>query len=157
MRCNILLLNLLFRDSLPRPAIFGDPHAVTVGCWNWIGHRLGHCGQAEKNPRMHPHRNTGCFGDTGAPVKSVRRSTVTALVALGFLGSLFCLSLATPDIYYDVVYAGILISSALTVYFWRKERKADVKADVKTAPIGMWIVLGVILLFIVLCLLLPAL
>jgi multidrug transporter EmrE-like cation transporter len=86
-------------------------------------------------------------------VKSVRRSTITALVALTFLGSLFCLSLATPDIVYDVVYAGIAISTALTIYFWRKERKADVKA----APIGMWIVLGVILLFIVLCLLLPAL
>jgi hypothetical protein len=83
----------------------------------------------------------------------LKKSTVTALIALGFLGTLFCLTLATPGIYYDVVYAGIAISTALTVYFWRKERKADVKA----APIGMWIVLGVILLFIVLCLLLPAL
>ncbi|NLH73704.1 MAG: hypothetical protein GX456_11680 [Verrucomicrobia bacterium] len=82
-----------------------------------------------------------------------KKSTVTALIALGFLGSLFCLSLATPDLYYDIVYAGILISSALTVYYWRKERKANAKAS----PIGMWIILGVFLVFIVLCLLLPAL
>jgi predicted PurR-regulated permease PerM len=82
-----------------------------------------------------------------------KKSTVTALVALGFLGWLFCLSLATPDIFYDVVYAGILISSALTVYYWRKERKTDAK----TSPVGIWIVLAVFLLFIVFCLLLPAL
>jgi low temperature requirement protein LtrA len=86
------------------------------------------------------------------PIK-LKKSTITALIALCFLGSLFCLSLATPGFYYDVVYAGILISSALTVYYWRKERKADAK----TSPIGIWIVLGVILLFVVLCLLLPAL
>jgi len=82
-----------------------------------------------------------------------KKTTVTALVALGFLGSLFCLSLATPDIFYDVDYAGILIASALTVYYWRKERKANSK----TSPVGIWLVLAVFLLFIVLCLLLPAL
>jgi hypothetical protein len=82
-----------------------------------------------------------------------KKSTVTALVALGFLGSLFFLSLATPDFYYDVVYAGIVISAAMTVYYWRLERRTDAKAS----PIGMWIILAVFFLFVLLCLVLPAL
>ena len=81
------------------------------------------------------------------------KSTVTGVVALGFLGCLFFLSLATPDLYYDIVYAGIVISSALTFYYWRKERKAEPN----TSPIGMWVVLVVFLLFILLCVILPAL
>lgn len=82
-----------------------------------------------------------------------QKSTVTALITLGFFSSLLCLSLATPDIYYDIVYAGIVIFGAMTVYHWRKERKADTKSS----PVGMWILLTVFLLFIVLCLILPAL
>ena len=83
----------------------------------------------------------------------LKKSTVTALIALGFLVSLFCLSLATPDIYYDLVYGGIVISAAMTVYYWRKERNTDAKAS----PVGMWIILAVFLLFVILCLILPAL
>jgi 4-hydroxybenzoate polyprenyltransferase len=88
-----------------------------------------------------------------SPTTKLKKSTVAAVIALGFLGSLFCLSLATPDLYYDIVYAGILISAAMTIYYWRKERKRDAK----TSPIGMWIILVVFLLFILLCLILPAL
>jgi hypothetical protein len=86
-------------------------------------------------------------------INKIKKSTITALVALGFLASLFCLTLATPDFYYDVVYGGIAISAALTIYYWRQERRVDAK----TSPIGMWIILAVFLLFILLCLVLPAL
>lgn len=83
----------------------------------------------------------------------VMNSTIAAIVSLGFLGSLFCMSLATPNLYYDVAYAGILISSALTAFFWRKERRSGRKRS----SLGAWILLMVFLLFILLCVILPAL
>jgi hypothetical protein len=95
----------------------------------------------------------------GAPFSMVfhmtkpKKSTVSALFALGFFGGLFFLYLSAPDFYYGVVYGGILISSALTVYFWLKERKADPK----TSPVGMWIILAIVLLFVFLCIILPGL
>jgi hypothetical protein len=73
-----------------------------------------------------------------------RKSTITALVASGFFVSMFFLSLATPEFYYDLVYGGIAVSSLMTIYYWWLERRVDSKAS----PVGMWILLGIFLLFI---------
>lgn len=81
-----------------------------------------------------------------------KKSTVAALISLCFLGGLFWLGAADPSIYFIVVYSGILLSTISTVYYWRAERRKDAK----TSPLGLWIVIGVLLGFILLCLL-PAL
>jgi hypothetical protein len=83
----------------------------------------------------------------------MKLSVIAALVSLCFFLVLFFLSLATPAIYYDVVYGGIAVSSALSIFGWRRERHRDDKAS----PAGIWIVGFVLLLFLVMCLLLPAL
>lgn len=83
----------------------------------------------------------------------VKKSTIAALFALGFLVSLLCMSLATPNWNYDVAYAGILISGAMTVYLWKRERKVGSKAS----PFPIWLILLVLILFVVLCFLVPAL
>jgi membrane associated rhomboid family serine protease len=86
-------------------------------------------------------------------VKKTKKSTVSAFLALVCFCWLFCLGLSSRAIYWATADFGLLSSSALAVYYWRKERKADAK----TSAVGIWIVLGVFLLFIVLCLVLPAL
>jgi hypothetical protein len=85
--------------------------------------------------------------------KKFQKSTIGALPALVFFGWIFCLGLSSPAVYCRISEAGFLSSAALTVFFWRKERKADAK----TSPVGMWILLTVVLLSIVFFLLLPAL
>ena len=82
-----------------------------------------------------------------------KKSTISSLLGLAFFGWLFSRGMGAPAVTFWIPAVGLLSSSALTVYYWRRERKADAK----TAPVGIWILLGVVLLFIVLCLLLPAL
>jgi phosphoglycerol transferase MdoB-like AlkP superfamily enzyme len=85
------------------------------------------------------------------PIKS-KKSTISALIAFGFFGSLFLQSFATPAFYCYLALAGILISALLTVYFWRVERRVNSESS----PVGIWIILAVFLLYILLCLVLPA-
>ena len=82
-----------------------------------------------------------------------KKSTISAFAATGFLISLFCFSLATPDFYYDLAYGGIAVASILTVYYWRRERRADAKVS----SVGVWIILFIFFLFILLFLILPGL
>lgn len=83
----------------------------------------------------------------------LKKATVCAILALVFFGGLFFYGMGMPTIYFWLPAAGVLSSSVMAVFYWRKERKADAR----TSPVGIWILLGVILLFIVAYLLLPAL
>ena len=89
----------------------------------------------------------------GSMITKINKSTITAFIALGSFTALFLLTLATPDIYYDFVYGAIAISSVMTVYYWRRERKAGAK----TSRIPIFVILVIILTMILVCLLLPAL
>ena len=82
-----------------------------------------------------------------------RLSTVAGLAALGFLGALFCTSLATPAVWFFIIYGGILLSLVMAVYFWRAERRRDQQAS----SLGLWIAIAVVLLFVLLCVVLPGL
>jgi hypothetical protein len=82
-----------------------------------------------------------------------RKSTISALLALGLFAWLFCLGLDSPVFYSGLLEAGIVFCSAMTVYYWRKERVTDRKAS---SP-GIWILLALLLLCIVFCLIFPAL
>jgi hypothetical protein len=84
---------------------------------------------------------------------SFRVSTVAALVALGFLGALFCTSLNTAAIWFGIIYGGIAVASLVAVIFWRVERRRDSRAS----ALGLWIVIGVVILFLLLCIVLPSL
>jgi len=81
----------------------------------------------------------------------LKKSTIAALLALAFLGGLFAVGLSDPPAYLIIIYSGILVSSILTVYYWRAERSNDPKAS----PVGLWIV-GTILIALLLLCLLPA-
>ena len=83
----------------------------------------------------------------------MKRSIITAFFAFGFFVSVFFLSLVTPGWCHFLVYGGIVVSSVMTIHYWRLERRVDPKAS----RIGMWIILVVFVLFILLCLVLPAL
>jgi hypothetical protein len=82
-----------------------------------------------------------------------KKSTISALLALGLFSWLFCLGLDSPVVYCLILEAGIACSSAVTVFYWRKERILAPKAS----PVGIWILFSVLLLFILLCLVMPAL
>jgi len=75
------------------------------------------------------------------------------LAALGFLGGLLTFSLSTPGYYYYLAYAGIIVCSTISIYSWRRERRSGNRSS----RTGIWIVLLLLLLFVVFCLLLPAL
>jgi len=84
--------------------------------------------------------------------KKPKKSTISALLALVFFCWLLCFGLSSPAIYWATLDVGFLSSSALTFYYWRQEQRADAKVS----PVGIWIMLGILLLFIFLCLVLPA-
>jgi hypothetical protein len=81
-----------------------------------------------------------------------KKSTAAALLTLGFFGGLFTLGLSDPPLHYARVCGGILISSILTVYYSRTERRDNTK----TSRAGLWIVAGIFIAFLLLCVL-PAL
>ena len=84
-------------------------------------------------------------------MKTFRPSVVTGLLTLGFsFGPLF-LAISTPEIFYEVVYAGMFISGLLTFYNWRRERRKDPRAS----SVGIWIVVMTLLLFVFLDFVLP--
>jgi phosphatidylglycerophosphate synthase len=83
----------------------------------------------------------------------LQASGIAGLFALAFLGALFCTSLATPAIWFYIIYGGIIASSAVAIYRWRVERRRDAKASAA----GLWIVVAVIVLFLLLCIILPGL
>lgn len=78
-------------------------------------------------------------------------STVAGLIALAFFGALFCTSLATPAAWFYLIYGGIGVSSAVAIYRWRLERRRDANSS----SAGLWIVVAIVLLFLLLCVILP--
>jgi len=84
-----------------------------------------------------------------ASSSKLKKSTVAALLTLGFFGGLFTLGISDSAIYYAVVIGGILVSSVLTIYYWKAERRNDAQAS----PVGLWIVAAIFIAFLLLCLL----
>ena len=78
-----------------------------------------------------------------------KKSAVAALLTLGFFGGLFALGMSDPAIYYVTVVGGILVSSVLTIYYWRAERRNEAKAS----AVGLWVVGAILIAFLLLCLL----
>jgi hypothetical protein len=84
-------------------------------------------------------------------MKTLRQSTITGLLTLGFTVSPLFLAISTPEIFYEIVYAGMFICSLLTFYSWRRERRKDPSAS----SVGIWIVVIALLLFVLLDFILP--
>ena len=95
----------------------------------------------------------GAFARMAVTRPRFQVSTVAALIALGFLGGLFCTSLNTPAFWFVLIYGGILISSVVAVYRWKVERRRDPNASWT----GIWIVIAIVILFLLLCIVLPGL
>lgn len=83
----------------------------------------------------------------------IQASGIAGLVALGFFVALFFTSLATPAIWFYIIYGGIIASSAVAIYRWRVERRSGAKAT----AVGLWLVVAVVILFLFLCIILPGL
>jgi hypothetical protein len=83
----------------------------------------------------------------------LQTSSIAGLFALAFFGALFCTSLATPAIWFYVIFGGIVASSAVAIYRWRVERRRDAKASAA----GLWIVVTVVILVLFFCFILPGL
>lgn len=84
-------------------------------------------------------------------MKTLRQSVVTGLLTLGFSFFPLFLAISTPEIFYEIVYAGMFIFGFLTFYSWRRERRKDPLAS----SAGIWIVVIAVLLFILLDFILP--
>ena len=82
----------------------------------------------------------------------IQKSTLAALISVAFLGSLFCTSLATPVVWYLVIFGGILISAAVAAWFWMAERRRNPKSS----SVGLWIVIAVVIMVAIFCIMLPA-
>jgi len=73
------------------------------------------------------------------------------MFALAFFGALFCTSLATPAIWFYVIFGGFAASSVVAIYRWRVEQRRNSKAS----SAGLWIVVAVVILVLLLCFILP--
>ena len=95
----------------------------------------------------------GDFTRMAQTTAKLQASSIAGLIALGFFVALFFTSLATPAVWFYVIYGGIAISSTVAIYRWRVERRRDAKASVA----GLWILVAVVILFLLLCIILPGL
>jgi hypothetical protein len=103
-----------------------------------------------------------CYASNGMPnmtlgdiarMAKLRASSVAGSIALGFFIALFFTSLATAAFWYYLIYGGIAVSSAVAICDWRVERRRNAKASAA----GLWIVVAVVVLFLLVCIILPGL
>ncbi len=75
----------------------------------------------------------------------MKRSTIAAMAAAVFFLSSFCLSLATPQIYYYGMYGGLLLSSIAAVYlWWQEKRTASIGRTAALLIVGLVTVLAIL-------------
>jgi hypothetical protein len=83
----------------------------------------------------------------------LKKSVVAALIGVCFFAWFFVVSMDTPFIYYMIIFGGILLSCSMSFYYGLAEQRSNPKCS----SVGIWIAFGVLVLFLLFCVILPGL